>query len=113
MIKKTIIQITLLFFLFSNQFVKSNDISSMAGISETAGNSAQAAADQLASDVGKVAENIASATAALGDAKSDINKALDTSISQVETTMSFVSVFTHPVVVLVTVNVTGNVPAVE
>ncbi len=90
MIKKTLIQITLLFFLFSNQFVKSNDISSMAGISETAGNSAQAAADQLASDVGKVAENIASATAALGDAKSDINKALDTSISQVETTMSFV-----------------------
>ena len=38
----------------------------MSGISEAAGSSAQAAADQLASDAEKVAENIAGATEVIG-----------------------------------------------
>ena len=61
----------------------------MASISEAAGNSAQAAADQLSSDAGKVAENLESATEALGEAKSDIGKALDASIAQAESAMAF------------------------
>ena len=89
MFKKIIIKTLLILFLFTNQFVKSDDVGDMAGISEAAGNSAQAAADQLAADAGKVTENIAGATAALGEAKSDLGKALDTSIAQAETAMSF------------------------
>ena len=56
---KIIIKTLLVFFLFSNISAKANDIASMANISEAAGSSAQAAADQLAADAGKVAENIA------------------------------------------------------
>ena len=78
-----------IFLLFFNITAKANDIASMSGISEAAGSSAQAAADQLASDAGKVAENIAGATEALGEAKSDIGKALDVSIAQAESAMSF------------------------
>ena len=68
MILKTIIKSLLIFLLFVNLVSKANDISAMSGISEAAGSSAQAAADQLASDAGKVAENISGATAALGEA---------------------------------------------
>ena len=61
----------------------------MSDISEAAGSSAQAAADQLAADASKVTENISGATAALGEAKSDIGKALDVSIAQAENAMAF------------------------
>ena len=66
-----------------------DDIAGMASISSAAGSSAQAAADQLATDAGKVTANIAGATAALGEAKSDIGKALDTSIAQAESALAF------------------------
>ena len=88
---KIIIKTFLIFFLFLNFTVKANDIAAMSGISEAAGNSAQAAADQLATDAGKVVENISGATEALGQAKSDIGKALDVSIAQAETAMKFAS----------------------
>ena len=45
MIKKILIKITLAFFLFFNTFANANDIAGMAGVSEAAGSSAQAAAD--------------------------------------------------------------------
>ena len=89
MIKKIIIKTLFVFFLFSNTFTNANDIADLGGISEAAGSSAQAAADQLASDAGKVAENIAGATEALGEAKSDIAAALDNSIAQAENAMKF------------------------
>ncbi len=89
MIKKNLFNTLFIFLLFFNLVAKANDIASMTGISEAAGSSAQAAADQLTSDVSKVAENISGATDALGDAKSDIGKALDVSIAQVENAMEF------------------------
>ena len=89
MIFKIIIKTFFIFFLFFNFFAKANDIASMANISEAAGSSAQAAADQLAADASKVAENISGATEALGEAKSDIGKALDVSIAQAESAMEF------------------------
>ena len=89
MILKIIIKSLLIFLLFSNLVSKANDIADMSGISEAAGSSAQAAAEQLASDASKVAENISGATAALGEAKSDIGKALDVSIVQAENAMAF------------------------
>ena len=89
MIRKNIVKNLIIFLLFFNITAKANDITSMSGISEAAGSSAQAAADQLASDAGKVAANIAGATEALGEAKSDIGKALDVSIAQAESAMSF------------------------
>jgi hypothetical protein len=72
MILRILIKSVFIFFLLINFFAKANDIASMSNISEAAGSSAQAAADQLASDAGKVAENISGATEALGEAKSDI-----------------------------------------
>ncbi len=89
MLKKIIIKIVLFIFIFFNHLVKANDIGSMAGISEAAGNSAQAAADQLVADADKVVANISGATDALGEAKSDIGKALDASIEQAESAMKF------------------------
>jgi len=89
MIKKIVFKIIFLLILFSHQIVNANDVGNMSSISEAAGNSAQAAADQLADDAGKVTANIAGATEALGEAKSDIGKALDTSIAQAETAMAF------------------------
>ena len=89
MILKIIIKIFLVSLLFFNLSVKANDIASMSNISEAAGSSAQAAADQLAADASKVTENISGATAALGEAKSDIGKALDVSIAQAENAMAF------------------------
>ena len=90
MIKKIIIKTVLIFFIFLNSLIyAADDIAGMAGISEAAGNSAQAAADQLASDAGKVAENIAGATEALGEAKTSVGKALDASIAQAESAMAF------------------------
>ena len=86
---KIIIKTFLIFLLFLIFTVRANDIAAMSGISEAAGNSAKAAADQLAADAGKVAENISGATEALGQAKSDIGKALDVSIAQAETAMQF------------------------
>ena len=56
MIKKIIIKTIFVLFLFFNTFANANDIAELGGISEAAGNSAQAAADQLASDAGKVAK---------------------------------------------------------
>ena len=88
-ILRIIIKIYFIFFLFLNFSSKANDIAAMSGISEAAGNSAQAAADQLAADASKVAENISGATEALGQAKSDIGKALDVSIAQAESAMQF------------------------
>ena len=75
--------------LFFASIAKANDIASMSNISEAAGSSAQAAADQLASDADKVVANISDATDALGEAKSDIGKALDASIEQAENAMKF------------------------
>ena len=89
MIKRILIKTVFLFFLFLNTFANANDIAGMSGISEAAGNSAQAAADQLATDTSQVAANLAGATEALGEAKTDIGKALDTSIAQAESAMSF------------------------
>ena len=63
---KIIIKTFLIFLLFLNFTVKANDVASMSEISEAAGSSAQAAADQLAADASKVAENISVATEALG-----------------------------------------------
>ena len=87
--KKLIIKSFLIFILIFSLSSNANEIESMAGISDAAGSSAQAAADQLANDAGKVAENIAGATEALGEAKSDIGKALDASIAQAENAMKF------------------------
>ena len=87
MILRIVIKILILFFLFSNLITKANDIASMSSISEAAGSSAQAAANQLASDANKVVQNISGATDALGEAKSDIGKALDASIAQAESAM--------------------------
>ena len=89
MFNKFIFKFFIIFLIFSNYFVKANDIASMSNISDAAGSSAQAAADQLASDATKVTENIAGATEALGEAKSDIGKALDASIEQAENAMKF------------------------
>ena len=89
MIFKIIIKSFLIFFLLFNLVAKANDIASMSDISEAAGSSAQAAANQLASDTAKVTENISGATAALGEAQSDIGKALDVSIAQAENAMAF------------------------
>ena len=89
MLKKIVINFLFIFLLLSNYLVKANDITDMEEISEAAGNSAKAAADQLSIDTGKVATNIASATESLGDAKSDIGKALDTSIEQAQKAMEF------------------------
>ena len=87
MIRKIIIFI---FFILFNSFVyAADDVAGMASVSEAAGDSAQAAAEQLTSDAGKVTENIAGATAALGEAKSDIGQALDTSIAQAQSAMAF------------------------
>ena len=90
MFDKIIIKTALLLFLLFNQFAKANDIGNMAGISQAAGNAAQAAADQLAADAIKVSKNIAEATTALEEATTDIDKALDTSIVQAESAMAFV-----------------------
>ena len=87
--KKIVFKIIFLLILLSHQSVVANDIGAMSNISEAAGNSAQAAANQLAEDAGKVSANIAGATEALGEAKSDIGKALDTSIAQAESAMEF------------------------
>ena len=54
MILKVIIKTFLIFFLFVQLSAKANDITSMSDISEAAGSSAQAAADQLASAASKV-----------------------------------------------------------
>ena len=89
MFKKIIFQSIFLIALFSNQVVNANDVGAMSEISNAAGNSAKAAADQLSADAGKVAENIKGASEALGEAKSDIGKALDTSIAQAENAMAF------------------------
>ena len=58
MLKRIIIKNLFIFLLLFNLVAKANDIASMANISEAAGSSAQAAADQLAADASKVAENI-------------------------------------------------------
>ena len=50
MIFRIIVKTLFIFFLLFNFFAKANDIASMSNISEAAGSSAQAAADQLASD---------------------------------------------------------------
>ena len=71
MFDKIIIKTALLLFLLFNQFAKANDIGNMAGISQAAGNAAQAAADQLAADAIKVSKNIAEATTALEEATTD------------------------------------------
>ena len=89
MIFKIILKGLFIFFLLINLVAKANDIASMSEISEAAGSSAQAAADQLIQDTSKVAENISGATSALGEAKSDICKALDVSIAQAENAMAF------------------------
>jgi len=86
---KIIIRTLFIFCLLFNFNAKANDIAAMEGISEAAGSSAKAAADQLSADAGKVAENIAGATEALGEAKSEVGKALDTSIAQASEAMSF------------------------
>ena len=95
MILKIVIKILIVFLLFFNLIAKANDIASMSSISEAAGSSAQAAADQLASDANKVVQNISGATDALGEAKSDIGKALDVSIAQAESAMEFAVSYTH------------------
>ena len=90
MIKKIITKTVFIFFiLFNSILYAADDIAGMASISDAAGSSAQAAADQLASDASKVSESIAGATEALGEAKSDIGKALDTSIAQAASAMAF------------------------
>ena len=65
MILKIIIKISIISLLLINLIAKANDIASMSNISEAAGSSAQAAADQLASDANQVVENISGATEAL------------------------------------------------
>ena len=66
MIKKIITKTVFVFFIFFNTLLyAADDIAGMAGISSAAGSSAQAAADQLASDAGKVTANIGAATEAL------------------------------------------------
>ena len=47
---KIFVKSLVILLLFLSIFAKANDVASMSGISEAAGNSAQAAADQLASD---------------------------------------------------------------
>ena len=46
MFKKIVIKFLFIFLLLSNYLVKANDIANMEGISEAAGNSAKAAADE-------------------------------------------------------------------
>ena len=47
MIRKNIVKNLIIFLLFFNITAKANDITSMSGISEAAGSSAQAAADPV------------------------------------------------------------------
>ena len=54
MIKIFVFKIIFLLVLLSHQIVNANDVGNMSSISEAAGNSAQAAADQLAEDAGAV-----------------------------------------------------------
>ena len=82
MIKRILIKTIFVLFLISNMYANANDVAGMSSISEAAGSSAQAAADQLAADTRQGAANLAGATEALGEAKSDIGKALATSIAQ-------------------------------
>ena len=56
--RKLIFKYFAIFCLFFNSITKASDITSMSNISEAAGSSAQAAADQLASDADKVVANI-------------------------------------------------------
>ena len=55
MFKRIFIKTVFLLFLSSNMFANANDVAGLSGVSEAAGNSAQAAADQLPSDAGKAA----------------------------------------------------------
>ena len=108
MIFKILIKFFLVTLLLLNFTSKANDIVSMSGISEAAGSSAQAAADQLASDASKVAENISGATKALGEAKSDIGKALDVSIAQAENAMAFATESNNEQYITAVTNSTNN-----
>ena len=89
MIRKIIIKTLFIFFLFSNMLANANDVAALGGISDAAGGAAQAAADQLASDAGKVTKNLSVATEALGAAETEVGQALDASIAQAESAMSF------------------------
>ena len=89
MFKKNLITFVILLLFSNNHFAKANDVANMSGISEAAGNSAQAAANQLSEDTSKVTANISSATESLGQANSDIGKALDSSIAEAEKAMEF------------------------
>ena len=89
MLRKIILKTIFIYILFFSSLTYAEDVANMTGISEAAGNSAKAAADQLSSDAGKVAENIAEATEALGEAKSSVGKALDASIAQAEKALEF------------------------
>ena len=66
MIKKIITKTIFAFFvLFNSLLYAADDVAGMASISSAAGSSAQAAADQLATDAGKVTANIGAATEAI------------------------------------------------
>ena len=90
MIKKNFyLSLILSLFLFSQNQLIANDVADMSGISEAAGESAAAAANQLSNDTGAITTNISSVTEALGAATTEVGAKLDVSIAQAQAAMDF------------------------
>jgi hypothetical protein len=85
-----IFKILFIFFIFFTSAVNAaDDIAEMESISEAAGNSAESAAKQLASDAGKISDNIKNAASTLGTGKAGTAAALDTTLSQASKAIDF------------------------
>mgnify|MGYP000394853260 CR=1 FL=1 len=90
MINKNLKKLTIILFLtFVTTAQAIDDVAEMSGISEAAGSSAAAAVSQMATDTSTVTKNIAAATGSLGEATSEMASALDVSIAQAQSALSF------------------------
>ena len=90
MINKNLKKLTLILFLtFVTTAQAIDDVAEMSGISEAAGSSAAAAVTQMAADTSTVTANIAAATGSLSEATSEMASALDVSIAQAQSALSF------------------------
>ena len=90
MIKKILINITLILGLINTTVVKADDdVAKAASISIAAGEVAAAAAAQMTVDAGKVSTSIATAKDGLTAAATPTGIALDASIEQAQSAMAF------------------------
>ena len=90
MINKNLKKLTLILFLTCGTTAQAmDDVAEMSGISEAAGSSAAAAVTQMAADTSTVTANIAAATGSLSEATSEMASALDVSIAQAQSALSF------------------------